>query len=109
MVSQAPPGIFSIVEAQLRHVTLLTLQELPLTSSALPRKAGAATLLEGRLHTDLRQELAVTFKDPDTKRDFSPRLLSPVRPSGVLDHADLSSLFPIQWEGFPSNGRVSQA
>lgn len=45
---------------------------------ALALRAGLATLLEGRLHIDLRQEVAMPFKDPDTKIDFNFRILSPV-------------------------------
>ena len=49
------------------------------------------------LHVNLREELAVTFKDPGTKVDFSPRLLRPVWPSGVLDQAVCLSLSSCGW------------
>lgn len=45
---------------------------------ALALRAGLATLLEGRLHIDLRQEVAMLFKDSDNKIDFNFKLLSPV-------------------------------
>lgn len=41
------------------------------SSVALALRAGLATLLEGRLHIDLTQKIAMPFKDPDTKKTLT--------------------------------------